>query len=177
MRLGFIGRFQPFHRGHMHAVEQFRDDHEIVLIIANEESRTGENPLSFEERREILESCLDAEIFTQKNYPGDDERWSSEILEKTGIDGVITRNSRTREAIEETTDLEIREQEYLNRDIYSGTEIRRRIRSGEEWRYLVPDCAVEKIEQLREVVKKSGIDYEFEPGWKKENAFHGTEED
>lgn len=149
----------------------------MVVIIANEESRTEENPLTFEERRSLVDPCFDAEVFTQENRPGDDERWSTEIIEKTGIDGVITRNSKTREAIEGTTDLEVVEQDYLNRELYSGTEIRRRIRSGEEWRYLVPDCCTRRLEELGDAVKDAGIDYEFEPGWKRENAYHDTEED
>lgn len=176
MKLGFIGRFQPLHRGHLDAIEQFRDEHEVVVIIANGESRTEENPLKFEERRSIVEECFNGPVYTQENHEDDDQRWSSEIIEKTGIEGVITHNSWTRDAIESTTELEVFEQDMKNRDLYSGTEIRRRIRAGEEWRYLVPDCAKERIEELVDVIRDSGIQYDFKPGWKRENAFHGTEE-
>jgi len=176
MRAAFVGRFQPFHRGHMHAIEQFKDDHEIVIVIGDENSREEDNPLNFEERRETIKQCTDAEILTLENHESD-EVWTQKLIEKTESDAVISRNEWTLEAVKEYSNLEILKQDFKNRELFSGTEIRRRIRSGEEWRYLVPDCAEETISELEETIKKSGKDYEFEPGWKRENAFHGTAED
>jgi len=49
--------------------------------------------------------------------------------------------------------MELEEQELYDPEIYSGTEVRRRIKSDEEWRYLVPKCAKQKIEDLVETVK------------------------
>ncbi|MFB6245823.1 MAG: adenylyltransferase/cytidyltransferase family protein [Candidatus Nanohaloarchaea archaeon] len=174
MTTAFIGRFQPFHKGHKHVIDRYRDEKELLIVIADEESRTEENPLSFEERKDVLSRCSDLEIFTQVNHPGEDRKWTEEIIEKTGAEAVISQNERTIEAIENHSDLEIIRQEMKQSDLYSGTEVRRRIRSGEEWRYLVPDCAEKRIAELEEVIKKTGIQYEFEPGWKKENAYHDT---
>ncbi len=73
--------------------------------------------------------------------------------------------------------MEVIEPEMHDPEIYSGTEIRRRMRSGEEWRYLVPRCAQDRVEEYEDKICESGIDYEFEPGWKRDNAYHGTAED
>jgi len=176
MRTAFIGRFQPFHKGHLHAVEQFEEDN-IIIVIADGETRTEENPLEAEERREIIQECMDSETVVQQNHPGDDEKWARELLGKTDAERVVTGNERTRDAIQNNTEVKVVEQEMLQPDLYSGTEIRRRIRSGEEWRYLVPDCAEEKTSQYLEVIKETGIQYDFKPGWKKQNAYHGTAEE
>jgi nicotinamide mononucleotide adenylyltransferase len=58
--------------------------------------------------------------------------------------------------------------------LYQGSEIRRRVNGEEEWSYLVPECAREKLWEFEERIKNSGTQYEFEPGWKKENAYYGT---
>jgi nicotinamide-nucleotide adenylyltransferase len=172
MRIAFVGRFQPFHLGHKHVLEQFKE-HDIVIVIGNGESRTQENPLSFEEREEIIDSCVENDIVTLENFESDEE-WVEKLVEKTGAEAVVSRNEWTIEAVQKSSDLEVLEQEFEKKDLYSGTEIRRRIRSGEEWSYLVPECARDKISEYSEIFKKTGPQYEFDPGWKKENAYHGT---
>lgn len=176
MKAAFVGRFQPFHNGHMHAIQQFEEDYEIIIVIGDSSSREEQNPLTFEERIKIIGSCVEKEVVTLENHESD-AVWTGNLLDASGADAVISRNKWTLEAVQEHSEVEILKQDFKNRDLYSGTEIRRRIRSGEEWRYLVPDCAEDKISDLEQIIKKSGKNYEFEPGWKKENAFHDTAED
>lgn len=174
MRVGFVGRFQPLHKGHKKAVETLQEDHDVVLILGITEERDRENPLTFDERKSIIRSCFpDIEIFGIEDRESDSE-WAEELEEKTGIEAVATRNSKTINAVEENENLEIIKHELHQEDVYSGTEVRRRLRSGEEWRYLVPGCAEEKIAELIEKVKVSGINYEFKPGWKRENSYYDT---
>ena len=129
MKAAFIGRFQPFHLGHLHAIEQFEDDHDIVIVIADESSRTEDNPLTFDERKAIIENCINLEVVTLENHESD-EVWANNLVDKTGAEAVISRNEWTIEAIKDNSDLEILEQEFKNKDMYSGTEVRRRIRSS-----------------------------------------------
>jgi len=172
VRLAFVGRFQPFHRGHMRVFEEFSDRHEVVAVVADAGERTRDDPLSAEQRVEVVESCLDTEVFVQEDHPESDERWCRELLEATQADGAVTGNDWTRRAVEEHSDAEVLEPEMHRRSLYSGTEIRTRIRSGDEWRYLVPDCALEVLESrgLVEEISGTAIDYEFDPGWKPEHA-------
>jgi nicotinamide-nucleotide adenylyltransferase len=182
VKAAFVGRFQPFHNGHRNVVEKYRDEFEdFCLVIGSAgESRTEKNPLTAEEREEIIRGCHpDIEIHSVEDEEKDEngnQIWIEKIQEKTGADAVISRNDLVRRIVDEYSDLELVEQELHDPDIYSGTEIRRRKRSGEEWRYLVPGCAEEKISELEEIIEKSGIQYDFDPGWKKENAYHGTAE-
>lgn len=178
MRAAYIGRFQPLHIGHKKVIENYKDqfDDFVAVIGSADESRTEDNPLTAEEREEVIRECFpDLEILYKDDHESDEE-WSKELEEKIDADIVISQNDLVKKLVREHTTMQIEEQELYDPEIYSGSEVRRRIKSGEEWRYLVPECAKQKIEDFVERIKKSGVQYEFEPGWKKENAYHGTTE-
>ncbi|MFB6212990.1 MAG: adenylyltransferase/cytidyltransferase family protein [Candidatus Nanohaloarchaea archaeon] len=170
----FLGRFQPLHVGHRKAIENTRDRFgELVVAVGSaDKSREEDNPLSFEERKAIIEDCFpELRIVPVEDDEKDEEgnrRWA-ENIEELGADVVVSNNDLVKELVEEHTSMEAVEQEMHEPDVYSGTEVRRRIRSGEEWRYLVPECARDRIEQHIEAIRDSGIQYDFRPGWKKEN--------
>lgn len=175
----FIGRFQPFHRGHHQVVEKYREEYNLKIVIGSSETEgTEKNPLSFEERKKLIKACYpDIEVIGVSDEGETEEgnqRWISKVKEATKADAVISQNQLVKEIASADPELKLIEQDLFQEEIYSGTEVRRRVRSGEEWRYLLPDCCEEEFEELLEKVKESGIQYEFEPGWKKENAYHDT---
>ena len=182
MKAAFIGRFQPFHRGHRNVIEQYREkfDEFCIVIGSCEEEGTEDNPLSFEDRKKLIQACYpDIEIIgvedEEKNEEGN-RKWIEKIQDKSGAELIISQNNTVKDIVEDFPDLELEEQELHDPKIYSGTSVRRRIKSGEEWRYLVPECAEETLSELIDKIKDAGIEYEFEPGWKKENAFYKTYE-
>lgn len=183
VKAAFLGRFQPFHLGHHKVIESYREEFEelVVVIGSSNESRTEKNPLTAEEREEIIRVCfpdIDIKyIEDEEKTEGGNKKWIEKLDQKLDADVLISQNELVQELAEKYTDLEVEKQELYDEGIYSGTEVRRRIKSGEEWRYLVPSCAKEKIAKFKEIIEKSGVQYEFEPGWKKENAYHGTAED
>ena len=67
MKKGLIlGRFQPFHLGHLRLIEAVKDDNlePMICIGSAQEGRTKDNPFTTEERRIMVEavvSCLDCE--------------------------------------------------------------------------------------------------------------------
>ncbi|MDY6774277.1 MAG: adenylyltransferase/cytidyltransferase family protein [Candidatus Nanohaloarchaea archaeon] len=175
MKAVFLGRFQPLHLGHHEVIEkQLEEQEEFVVAVGSAgKSREEDNPLGFEERKEIIQNCFPGlEVIgiedDEKTEEGN-RRWAEKLEEKLEADLVISNNELVRDLVEEHTEMDVRQQEMYEPEIYSGTEVRRRIRSGEEWRYLVPGCAAGKIEDLVDEIKESGIQYEFRPGWKKEN--------
>jgi nicotinamide-nucleotide adenylyltransferase len=179
-RAAFIGRFQPFHEGHRQVREEYREKFNLVVVIGSAgKSREEDNPLIADEREEIIRECFpDLEVFRKEDEETkeeeDNRRWIRKIEEEMDAEKIISRNNLVRRIVKNHSEAELVEQELHDPEIYSGSEIRRRIRSGEEWRYLVPGCAEEKIEEYEDIIDKSGHDYDFEPGWKKENAHHGT---
>src|SRR5438552_16353750 len=62
-RAFFIGRFQPFHRGHLATVKRILESNEeiIVGIGSSQYSHTGENPFTAGERYEMIKRALRAE--------------------------------------------------------------------------------------------------------------------
>lgn len=174
MRTAFIGRFQTFHRGHKDVVEQYSEEDLVIVIGSAGKSRTDENPLNAQEREEIIRECFpDIEIFKIQDQESD-EAWLREVLEKTNAEKIVSGNEKVQKIAEDRAKVE--KPRMHQPEIYSGSEVRRRINSGGEWSYLIPECAKDKIKEFEEVIKESGTQYEFEPGWKRENAYHGTAE-
>ncbi len=60
----FLGRFQPFHIGHMSIVEKiFADYDSLILIIGSSDtSGTDENPWNLQEREEIIRASIPLEL-------------------------------------------------------------------------------------------------------------------
>jgi len=79
----FIGRFQPFHNGHLAAVRQaLKEVDELIIGIGSSQfSNEKENPFSYEERKKMISSVL--KKYPYKVYPipdtDDDERWIRNI--------------------------------------------------------------------------------------------------
>lgn len=181
MIVGFLGRFQPFHKGHHKVVEDYKDDFDQFRIIIGsaDKEETEENPLSLEDRKKLIRTCFpEIKVLSVEDETRDEEgnkKWIQKI-ESLGIDAIISQNDLVKRLVEDYTDLELIEQDLFNKDIYSGTETRRRIRSGEEWRYLVPKCCTEEVGGFAEKIKAAGTQYTFEPGWEPKNAYHDTYE-
>lgn len=82
----FIGRFQPFHKGHLRVIEKVIDDCEEVIIGIGSSGCAGSsrNPLDINEREEIISAVLearklDANIYSIEDVP-DDRRWMEYLL-------------------------------------------------------------------------------------------------
>lgn len=78
----FIGRFQPFHLGHLHVLEQCKRlaDHTLVLIGSSGRPRTLKNPFKFEEREMMVMAAaqsIDSEITVRglRDFYYSDAEW------------------------------------------------------------------------------------------------------
>ena len=163
----FIGRFQPLHLGHSDAVEQILKDkpNRIILGIGSSESElTFKNPLSFYERKEILETFL-TDVYNLQNQRiqhqgrfieiliqpipdfGNPEKWTNYILQELpNFDCLYTGNSYT-QACFEKTDKTIKILE-TNQFIKAIT-IRRLILEDLNWQKLVPKAVAKKLQELK----------------------------
>ena len=149
----FIGRFQPFHLGHLYSLEKAREVGEKVMvgIGSSQESGTRDNPWSYEERAEMVRSQTKATIVGIPDYKSD-EKWASEvvgIVRGAGYEPnevvVVGNNSWTNEVLEKTG-MTILESGLHNRDELEGVKIREMLRSGDEgWRERVPGEVIEMI--------------------------------
>lgn len=168
----FIGRFQPFHNGHLAVVKQIAEECGSVMVGVGSAQKERElsDPLSGGERIEMIERVLDAEgIPSYEIYPVPDigcyPAWTHYVKAILPPFDCIYGNSSVVLDLFERTSIETKEVEEIRRDEYSGTEIRERIVEGEGWHHLVPDEVVEYLEEIdmKERLKPIiGVDSETE---------------
>lgn len=160
-RAAFIGRFQPLHLGHYFTVEDFSKKYsELVIAIGSpQKSRTPENPLNLEERKQILDSCFPKidkvavkdEDRGEQGYPD----WAERFIEKTEADIVITGNDLVKKIIKNYTEASVKEIDLYCPEKFSGTRIREKIRRGENWVNLVPECSRKQIEEFTDIIERT----------------------
>lgn len=95
----YIGRFQPFHEGHMHVIRKALKtcDKLIVAIGSAQESRTERNPFTYKEREKFIRNVFYEEIrngvliiigVPDRERPRNDSSWGvylfDYIQDKTG---------------------------------------------------------------------------------------------
>ena len=66
----YIGRFQPFHFGHLDAIKTALkvEDRLVIVIGSAEENHLSDNPFTAGERFQMIEAALDAEGITHDRY-------------------------------------------------------------------------------------------------------------
>jgi bifunctional NMN adenylyltransferase/nudix hydrolase len=88
--LVFIGRFQPFHKGHKEVVDAALEKaQQVVIIIGSAYApRNIRNPFTFEERKEIIQAVYPVERYPNirivgvPDFPYNDQKWIKSIQEK-----------------------------------------------------------------------------------------------
>ena len=56
----FIGRFQPFHNGHLFVAKKLAEKFDSIIIVigSSQEKGTLENPFSYNERKKMIADVL-----------------------------------------------------------------------------------------------------------------------
>ena len=64
----FIGRFQPMHNGHIYVIKEILKEHSKIIISIGSANKSHENlnPLTLEERKEMINIVMKKEHIT--NY-------------------------------------------------------------------------------------------------------------
>ena len=150
-----MGRFQPFHLGHLEAIKWILEKCEEVAIVigSSQESFTLRNPFTFEERKELIENSLEDEGVEQARYAiaavsdvFDCERWVKSILGKAKFDVVYTRSLWVKECFD-LFKIPVRNHPMFGR--YSARDIRKRMDEDVAWEDLVPWTVGQSIKGIR----------------------------
>jgi len=155
MKALFIGRFQPFHKGHLQIIQTASKKYDEIIIGlgSSQYDNSLQNPFSSDERKEMIEKSLSK--IGVKNYRielipdiHDLDRWASYVASRVpDFDVVITNSPLTKQLFQEKG-YKVEKTPILDRTKYSGKEIRRRITEDETWLYLVPEPVVEVIKKI-----------------------------
>lgn len=164
----FIGRFQPFHNGHLAMAKRILESNEeiIVGIGSAQYSHTGENPFTAGERYEMIKRALDADgIHDYHIVPIPDTHvhsiWVSHIRSLVPHFDVVYSNSDLVVRLFGEHGVKVLSPPLMARERLSGTEIRARMLKGGDWQSLVPSAVAEYIreidgvERIRETYKYS----------------------
>lgn len=151
MKVLFIGRFQPFHRGHLQVITNAaRDFDEVIIGIGSSQyGNKLDNPFTSDERKLMIERSLDNSGV--KNYNiilipdiHNPPKWVDHVLSiVSDFEIVITNNALTKRLFLEKG-YEVKETPLFNNEDFSGEEIRKRMINEEHW----SDCVPKEVEEI-----------------------------
>ena len=169
----FVGRFQPFHKGHLEVIKKImKDVDELVIIVGSSQySHRLDNPFTAGERITMIRKALEeAGIKLQKIWiiPVPDVHqhglWVCQIAGYAPKFDVVYSNEPLTSRLFKEAGFKVKPLPFIKRDIYLATEIRKRMIAGENWKELVPSSVAKFIEEiggdvrLQELNKRDTVD-------------------
>ena len=169
MRALMMGRFQPFHLGHLELVKQILSecDEVIIAITSSQFNYLEKDPFTAGERIEMihdsltengvdLSKCYILAIENQFNIA----TWSA-YLNSTlpKFERVYSGNEYVKMLLIDSG-FEVVNPKFLDRQNYNATKIRQRITENGEWQNFVPKAVITIIEKINGInriktIKKS----------------------
>lgn len=158
----FIGRFQPFHNGHLYSLKKCLEiaNSVIVGIGSSQTSGNQDNPWDYETRKEMVESVLRGVSSQVVAIPDvfNDEKWGAQILSLIKEQGckasevVGVGNNDWTNRIFRSIGVEVYETGLYKRDELEGIKIRALIKSRDNsWKRRVPETVVKYLE-MEEII-------------------------
>ena len=157
MRGLLVGRMQPVHEGHIEVIKRILEDvDEVIIGIGSAQlSHTVKDPFTAGERVMMLTKALtEYNISASKYYiiPIQDvvcnSVWVAHVKMITPpFNKVYTGNSLVKQLFKESR-YQVTVPPLYNREVYSGTEVRKRMLEGKEWESLVPKSVLEVIKEI-----------------------------
>ena len=142
----FIGRFQPFHLGHLEAV-QFGLSHVENLWVgigSSDKSNEKRNPFSADERKEMILSSLESTMLKRIKIfyiPDiyDHEKWTYHVDSIVPKYDIVFSNDDFTLTLYQKRGIKTMKVSLKEREKFSGTYIREMIATGKNWKELVSE--------------------------------------
>ena len=169
MRGLMMGRFQPFHLGHMDLIKQILKecDEVIILVTSSQFNYMEKDPFTAGERIEMIHNsikeseldltrCIILAIENQFNIA----TWSSYLKSMLPhFDRVYSGNEYVKMLLADS-DIEVIKPVFLDRDQFNATKIRSMIKDEKNWKELVPNSVYDFIHKINgknrlEIISKS----------------------
>lgn len=167
--LVFIGRFQPFHVGHLEVIKTALDQaHKVIVLVgSSNQPRTEKNPFTFDERKEMIYASLEdtqdqtlikrVEVLPLQDHKYNDQKWAinvqslvDSVVKKYDNPGKIGLIGHTKD--ESSYYLKMFPQwgsvEHELNEMINATDLRRLLFEGKSLRFLqgvVPEGAMHEI--------------------------------
>ena len=155
MKALFIGRFQPFHNGHLKAIQFILKTYkEIIIGIGSSQyNYTFNNPFTSDERKEMIEVTLKSRNITNfkivlipdiHNPP----KWVDHVLSIYSNFNVVVTNSTITKNLFSEKGFKVIETPIYSKDKYSGRLIRDKIAKNQDWKKSVPPEVIDIIKKI-----------------------------
>ena len=150
-----VGRFQPFHLGHLDAVlfGLSRTENLFVGVGSSNKSNEKKNPFSAEERKEMIISSIESSMLGRVKIfeiPDVDnhEKWTFEIDQIVPKYDVVFTNDEFTKTLFKKRQINVIPVVLKEREKFSGTNIRQLIIDGKNWQDLVPQGTRKVLDKL-----------------------------
>ncbi|MFH0979888.1 MAG: pantetheine-phosphate adenylyltransferase [Candidatus Roizmanbacteria bacterium] len=151
-----IGRFQPFHKGHLYLVKKTLEKADkLVFGIGSTSIYDENNPLDYETRRKIIKAVAYKEKIEDrviKIIPLEDffndKKWLNNVKKQVGDFDLVVGNNEWTNKIMEKAGYHVKRFPYYKRYLYEGWRIRKLSKEGKKWEERVPDYLISNFELL-----------------------------
>src|SRR3990170_3648309 len=153
----YVGRFQPFHLGHLEAIKEvLKTVDELVIVIGSAQySHNSNNPFTAGERLVMVRRALtEAEIDYSRLWvvPVPDVHlhmlWVSAVEGYTPRFNVVFSNEPLTRRLFMEKGYKVKSIRFFEREIYTSTLIREKMLKDESWTSLVPKSVAEFITEI-----------------------------
>jgi len=141
-----IGRFQPFHKGHLAAINFGLAQVKNLWIGIGSSNKNNEkrNPFSADERKEMILSSLDKSTINRVQIfyipdVNDHAKWTYHVDSIVPKYDVVFSNDDFTTTLYQKRGIKVIPVPMLQREVISGTNIREMIAMGKNWMELVPE--------------------------------------
>ncbi len=150
----FVGRFQPFHKGHLHALRfAIKFCKKLVIGVGSSQiSNTERNPLTSNKRIAIIKTTLGNEILSKNRLIfakipdfSNDEKWFRYIISRWPKTAVVFSRNRVVNRIFKEHGILVISPPWHNRNKFSGTKIRKLIKLRKKWSDRIPEKGLRKV--------------------------------
>jgi len=159
-----IGRFQPFHLGHLDAVlfGLSRVENLFICIGSSNKSNERKNPFSAEERREMITLSIEPSITDRIKIfdipdVGDHEKWTFEIDKIVPEYDVVLSNDEFTKTLFEKREMNVVPVVLKDRGKFSGTNIRELIADNKNWQDLVPRGTRKVLDKINAIERLKNL--------------------
>ena len=159
-----IGRFQPFHLGHLDAVlfGLSRTENLFIGIGSSNKSNERRNPFSAEERTEMIISSIESSMIDRLkifNIPDVDnhEKWTFEIDQIVPKYDVVFTNDEFTKTLFEKRKINVVSVVLKDREKFSGTNVRQLITDDKNWQDFVPRGTRKVLDKINAIERLKNL--------------------
>jgi len=153
----YVGRFQPFHLGHLGAIKDIlKEVDELIIVIGSAQySHLLDNPFTAGERMVMIRKALEEAGLSYSRFwivPVPDMHlhmmWVSAVKGYTPSFDVVYSNEPLTRRLFIEAGYKVKAIRFHKRKIYSSTEIRERMLKDKSWEKLVPKSVAAFIKEI-----------------------------